>query len=318
MGLTMLVSQLCALQNASAQGSGPDDPEIAPSESSAASTLDTLSPEARDTAKRLGLWNHLTRYDNLKQQKFAGGAVRDDYLEARQNLLMSVMIVSQDVRTFVHFLEEEIAKADSINAMIAARRDKALKLNTYGDLISGGITGVIGGGLQLADVNHISYDTIDTVEGFIQAALAYLSLREQRGEKRIEKGIPNILARLFEPEKGPSAAYPTCVWTFLNSPASQGGKTETRREKLVDEWAKNGFCISHHHIHRKKAGVLNERRERILNNSQQNYRVTAELVEDRTAMLHQLRSTVTRLDVIMLEILLYLRNTSMASSAPTP
>lgn len=313
----MLVSPLCAWQNVSAQESGPDDAEIAPSESSPASSLDTLSPEAQDTAKRLGLWNYLTRYDNLKRQKSAEPAVRDDYLEARQNLIVSVMIVSQDVRTFVHFLEEEIAKADSINAMIAARRDKALKLNTYGDLISGGITGMVGGGLQLADVNHISYDTIDTVEGVIQSALAYLSLREQRGEKRIEKGIPNILARLFEPEKGPSAAYPTCVWAFLNSPASQDGKSQSRREKLVNEWTKNGFCISHHHIHRKKAGVLNERRERILNNSQQNYRVTAELVEDRTAMLHQLRSTVTRLDVIMLEILLYLRSTSMASSAPT-
>ena len=316
-GLTVLVCQLCTWQNVSAQESGPEDSEVAPSETSPASSLDTLSPEAQETAKRLDLWNYLTRYDNLKRQKSAGPAVRDDYLEARQNLIVSVLIVSQDVRTFVHFLEEEIAKADSINAMIAARRDKALKLITYGDLISGGISGMVGGGLALADVNHLSYDTIDAVEGFVQAGLAYLSLREQQGEKRIEKGIPNILSRLFEPEKGPTAAYPTCVWTFLNSPASQAANSKTRREKLVEEWTRNGFCISHQHIHRRKGGAINERRERILNNSKQDYRVTAELIEDRTAMLHQLRSTVTRLDVIMLELLLYLRSTSMASSAPT-
>ncbi len=203
-----------------AQTIAPEDPtETTPSETSPPRTLDTLSVEAQDTAKRLGLWASLTLFEESRQQKLAGKQVGTDYMEARQNLMESVMIVSQDVRTFVHYLEEEVAKADSINAMIAARRDRALKLNTYGDLISGGISGMVSGGLALGDVNHLSYDTIDAVEGLVQSSLALLSLREQKGEKRIEKGIPNILARLFEPEKGPSVSYPTSVWTFLNSPA---------------------------------------------------------------------------------------------------
>lgn len=295
-----------------------DDPSaFSPSGSTAPHSLDTLSAEAQRTARVLGLWDALSHFDALRQQKEAGKLSSTEYLEARQDLVVNLMIVSQDVRSFVHFLEEEIAKADSINAMIAARRDRALKLNTYGDLISGGISGIIGGGLQLADINHISYDTIDTVEGAIQTALAIMSLREQRGEKRIERGIPNILSRLFEPEKGPSSAYPTSVWKFLNAPSSARPNAETRREKLINEWNKNGFCISHQHIHRRPPKAMGERRERLLNCSTQNYRATAELIEDRTAMLHQLRSTVTRLDVIMLELLLYMRSTSLASGSPT-
>lgn len=329
LGLTLMVSLACiappvfaleAKKQIAQSGKAPvlsEDPsEKAPDESSPPHSLDTLSAEAQSTAKALGLWDSLVVVDSLRQQREAGKLTSADYLEARQNLIVNVMVVTQDVRTFVHFLEEEIAKADSINAMIAARRDRALKLNTYGDLISGGITGIIGGGLQLADVHHVAYDTIDTVEGAVQTALALMSLREQQGEKRIEKGIPNILARLFEPQKGPSAAYPACVWKFLNAPSSQRPNAETRREKLVNEWNQNGLCISHHHIHRRKPKAMGERRERLLNSSTQNYRVTAELIEDRTAMLHQLRSTVTRMDVIMLEILLYLRTTSLASGSP--
>lgn len=312
-----MVSQCYAWQPGLAQTAAPEDPEIAPSDTSPARTLDTLSIEAQDTAKKLGLWSTLVEFDAIRRRKTAGNQVSPDFLEARQNLMVSVMIVSQDVRTFVHFLEEEIAKADSINAMIAARRDRALKLNTYGDLLSGGVTGIVSGGLAIADVNHLSYDTIDTIEGFIQTGLAIMSLREQKGEKRIEKGIPNILSRLFEPEKGPSAAYPDCVWKFLNSPASHASGSQTRRENLINRWSKHGFCVSHHHKYHRRGNPVNERQARITNASMANYRVTAELVEDRTAMLHELRSTVTRLDVIMLEILLYMRGNSLASSAPT-
>lgn len=314
----MMVSQSLNLLPAFAQAVAPEDPaETTPSETAPPRTLDTLSFEAQDTAKRLGLWSALVEFDSVRKQKSAGQQIGTNLLESRQNLMVSVMIVSQDVRTFVHFLEEEIAKADSINAMIAARRDRALKLNTYGDLISGGISGMVSGGLAIGDVNHLSYDTIDAVEGFVQSGLAILSLREQQGEKRIEKGIPNILARLFEPEKGPSTSYPACVWTFLNSPSKQSPGAETRRQKLVNAWSKSGFCVSHHHRYHRRGNPINERQARITNNSTANYRVTAELVEDRIAMLHELRSTVTRLDVIMLEILLYMRSNSLASSSPS-
>lgn len=338
-----MVSQNFAWQPVFAQTIVPEDPaETTPSETSPPRTLDTLSVEAQDTAKRLGLWTSLTLFEESRQQRLAGKPVGAEYMEARQNLMESVMIVSQDVRTFVHYLEEEVAKADSINAMIAARRDRALKLNTYGDLISGGISGMVSGGLALGDVNHLSYDTIDAVEGFVQSGLALMSLKEQKGEKRIEKGIPNILARLFEPEKGPSVSYPTSVWTFLNSPAIRTSAnpvagtqtigtqtnakqtagtqiigTETRREKLVNKWSQSGFCVSHHHKYHRRGNPINERQARITNASMGNYRLTAELIEDRTAMLHELRSTVTRLDVIMLELMLYMRGNALASTRPT-
>jgi len=227
-----------------------EDTEVAPRRS-AVRTLDTLSFEAQDTARRLGLWNTLETFDHLKQQRSAGTIGAADYIEARQNVIEAVIVISQEARTFVHFVEEEVARADGINAILAAKRARALKLNTYGDLLSGGISGMIGGALAIGDTNHLTYDTIDAVEGLVQTILAVWSLHEQRGEKRLEKGIPNILSRLFEPEKGPSPAYPQSVWTFLNSPGTEGGPT--RREKLVADWKKSGFCLLHHgrrHFHR--------------------------------------------------------------------
>lgn len=287
-------------------------------------SIGSLSFEAQDTAKRLGLWNTLTQFDAARTKKEAGQGTSIDYMGAKQDLIESVMIVSQEARAFIHFVDQEISKAESINALLAARRDRALKLNTYGDLISGGITGAIGGGLALGDLNHISYDTIDAAEGVIQTGLAALSLREQSGEKRIEKGLPNILARVFEPEKGPTSAYPQSVWTFLNSPAAKAPGSPTRRETLVADWENHGFCLSHNgrglgtFFQRKpKAPDSVERRERITGNSKQDYKITSDLIEDRGAMLHELRSTVTRLDVIMLEILIYMRGNTIAGGRPT-
>lgn len=287
-------------------------------------TVEALSFEAKDTAKRLGLWDTLVQFDAARARKTAGQSTTLEYMDAKQNLIESVLIVSQEARAFIHFVDQEISKAESINALLAARRDRALKLNTYGDLISGGITGAVGGALALGDLNHISYDTIDAAEGIIQTGLATMSLREQSGEKRIEKGLPNILARIFEPEKGPSSAYPQSVWTFLNSPPAKAPGTPTRRETLVNDWEQHGFCLSHNgrgigtFFQRKPKGTDSvERRERITGNSKQDYKVTSDLIEDRGAMLHELRSTVTRLDVIMLEILIYMRGSAIASGQPT-
>ncbi|MBC7996369.1 MAG: hypothetical protein IAF58_00390 [Leptolyngbya sp.] len=287
-------------------------------------TIEALSFEAKDTAKRLGLWDTLVQFDAVRARKSGGQGASLQYMDAKQNLIESVLIVSQEARAFIHFVEQEISKAESINALLAARRDRALKLNTYGDLISGGITGAVGGALALGDLNHISYDTIDAAEGIIQTGLATMSLREQSGEKRIEKGLPNILARIFEPEKGPSSAYPQSVWTFLNSPPAKAPGTPTRRETLVADWEQHGFCLSHNgrgvgtFFQRKPKGSDSvERRERITGNSKQDYKVTSDLIEDRGAMLQELRSTVTRLDVIMLEILIYMRGSTIASGRPT-
>ncbi|MBA3858725.1 MAG: hypothetical protein C0507_17600 [Cyanobacteria bacterium PR.3.49] len=292
----------------------PND-EVAPPPPTAPRSLDTLSFEAQDTAKRLGLWNTLVQFDTMRQQRLSGSVSAADYLEARQNVVESVMVVSQEARTFVHFVEEEVARANAVAAILAAKRDRALKLNTYGDLISGGISGMIGGALAIGDINHLTYDTIDAVEGLVQTVLAVWSLYEQKGEKRIEKGIPNILSRLFEPDKGPSPAYPQSVWTFLNSPGAPGG--QTRREKLVADWTKEGFCLLHHGRRHFRRHDEKERQARITNTTQSTYRITSDLIEDRNAMLHQLRSSVTRLDVVMLELLLYMRSNTMARSRPS-
>lgn len=322
-GLTMMAAlQAVAPMAALAQELRPEvqslpspGDEVAPQKRTSARSLDTLSFEAQDTAKRLGLWSTLVQFDTMRQQRASGAVNAADYLEARQNVVESVMVISQEARTFVHFVEEEVARANAISAILAAKRDRALKLNTYGDLISGGISGMVGGGLALSDINHLTFDTIDAVEGLVQTVLAVWSLHEQKGEKRIERGIPNILSRLFEPDKGPSPAYPASVWTFLNSPSKPGG--QTRREELVADWTKEGFCLLHHGRKHLRRHNEKERQAQITNTTQNAFRITSDLIEDRNAMLHQLRSSVTRLDVVMLELMLYMRNNTIATGKPS-
>lgn len=238
-----------------------------------------------------GLQPLLDRYHQLK----SNGPVLER-IEARSDLLEKLMRLSCEIRVVTNKIDREVADADQRRAILAERRDRAVRINTYANLISGGITGLVGGGLKLGDVNHIAPDAIDTVEGGIQTGLSAWALQQQHGERKIAQTAPGLLAAIMDPKLRNPQSYPADVWAFITAPQA-GGKSA--RESLADKWTTLGFCLQH-------SGHRASPRERMKHMALLNpgsIRITIDLLEDRIAMLYDLRATVTRLDDKLLEIL---------------
>lgn len=240
--------------------------------------------------------------DQLQQQKANGTASAIERLELKNELFRRILKVSYEIRVVTNKIDREIADADQRRAVLAERRDRAVRINTYADFLSGGITGIVGGGMKLRDINHIAPDIIDTVEGGVQTGLSAWALQQQRGEQKIERTSPGLLAPIMDPNLRSQRDFSDDIWTFLNTTPPGGG--QSLRETLKSRWIKSRFCFQH-------TGHRMEPKERMKHMAlvhPRSNRITIDLLEDRIAMLHDLRATVTQLDEELLGIITKLQS----------
>lgn len=265
-----------------------------------------LSAQTLDLASRLGFLDELESFEKLRRKDADNGSPSIELLHSRQQLLETVLTLSYQVSAFAQRVDSDIARADALSAYLAQKRDKAIRLNSIANFISGGITGIVSGSLFLGDVNHIAPDIIDTSEGAAQASLALLALKQQSGEKRLERGIPNVLSVVVDPEHRNKEFYPEIVLTYLNSPPVNSKTGLTRREEILNKWTQMGFCLNR----RRPRSRPDTRAAQITGTHPGDFRVTSDLLEDRMAMLTELRASVTELDNNFLEVMEYMRSSS--------
>jgi hypothetical protein len=276
------------LLTTSVVGLGTREALAAPADGQATNTSDSL---------HFGFPALILRIQELKASRTSTDSQR---LSATNDLLLRILEVSTEIRVLTNRIDREVADADQRRAVLAERRDRAVRINTYADLVSGGITGLIGGGVSLGGVNHIAPDVIDTVEGGVQTGLSAWALQQQRGEQRIERTQPGLLAAIMDPTKRDVHEYPDDVWMFLNEKGPAGFSL---RELLANKWTKFGFCMRH-------SGHRTPPRDRMIHMAMlhpTSNRVTIDLLEDRIAMLYDLRATVTRLEDELLQALVAVR-----------
>lgn len=255
-----------------------------------------LSAGAQQLAEIAGLGDQLTAM-KASQGTASNAEALVHRLAARQNLLEDVLAQSFEVRSMLAELEQEIAEADDLQAYLEHRRDRSIRLNTIANFISGGITGIIGGGLDIAAVTKTASASIDLGEGVVQTSLALFALKQQAGEKRLMEGLPNKLAKVLD--LAPNVDFPSTIWKYLNSiPPNQN---KTRRQILVEHWSKSGM-IAKARFKGDTSGDLSH-----LAGTRQRVTISIDLLDARSAMLADLKAVVREMDVYLLEILQILR-----------
>jgi hypothetical protein len=194
----------------------------------------------------------------------------------------------------------QLEQSGEVNTYINEQRDRALRMNTYVNFISGGITRMVTGGLTLGSVNHIAPDTLTAIEGVIQTSLASWGVWQLRGEKRLEKsGKENMLAPMFDPSSHNAANYPPSVWSYLNSSSTGTTTQPSRRERLLDHWYQHGLYL----MKNKRKTSDADRVQKVSGTNQISFRLTSDILQDRMTMLTDLRATVEQMDDNLLEIL---------------
>ncbi len=245
-------------------------------------------------AKEWGIYDKIENLDRVAAQFKATQSTQDtlNYLLAKQKLTEELADLGYDVRRCTNAVDREIAMNSSKAAYLTELRDKAIRLNTYADFLAGGLTGILSGALELGDVSRFSYSTIDVVEGAAQAGLSAYAYKAEHSGDRTQGAMPNVLAAVIDPARQ-HIAYPDSVRTFLNSPAVAGDATTSRIKSMLARWERLNFCLTHTGRHRLKGG---HRLKHITGTHTEDATATIDLLEDRTAMLQDLRAEVTLMD----------------------
>lgn len=269
-----------------------------------ASLAGDLTPDTQLMTRAWNIENKLQNYKQIMQtsdRTTADGKL--NIIFGKQEMNEQILSYHFDMRRAISHVDRQKAGAEAIKATIAEHQDRAIKYNSYGDLIAGGVTGILSGSLALGEVDFRAPATVDVVEGSGQAALALLALKNMRREHRLETGLPNLLGHIIYNDNS-DGFYPESVWTYLNTISTTNKSGLTRRQALVERWESNGYCLVHggHRMNKK------EREEHLSGKRNGKIKFDIGLIDDRVAMIEDLKAEITSMDNTLAELFEFVRN----------
>lgn len=262
-----------------------------------------LTPDTQLLIRAWNIENKLLDYKQIMQASDRNSADgKLNVIFGKQEMNEQILSFHFDMRRAINHVDRQKAGAEAIKATLAEHQDRAIKYNSYGDLIAGGVTGILSGSLALGEVDFRAPATVDVVEGSGQAALALLALKNMRREHRIETGLPNLLGHIIYNDNS-DGFYPESVWTFLNTVSTTNKSGLTRRQALVERWETNGYCLVHggHRMSKK------QREEHLAGKSNGKIKFDIGLIDDRVAMIEDLKAEITSMDNTLAELFEYVR-----------
>ena len=269
-----------------------------------------LSADSRDLINRLNLQPKFDHYRNLSDQlaRYKGLpptieklALHQDVGDARHELAQTILKLNLEVDYVLAVIDGEQNKFNEVLTEMVAKRDRAVWLSTALSQWSNGIlwatSSSFGIGTPYVPKLAIPEGIIGILAGVIPTALALRSLRQMNGEKRDLLGYPNMLAPIFEHGTDEEAFYPASVWNWLNQVPAKSDTSKTRRQTLIEKWKKSNYVWDEKRSNAAEhlsalTGTLGHKRE-----------MTITLLQNRQAMLIDLRTEVVQLKRALLELI---------------
>jgi len=263
-----------------------------------------LSPGAEEIARTIDVVPLIERFYGLPERdRGAGvGVMSMEAMSLRQQITESVVSAGLEVDGLITEIDSELAEISVVRAQLEDRRDRALAIGNLATIVAGGATGVVGTAMQFSDGTSKAGNIIGVAGGAVSTVLSLIGLRQQRGGKLPLGVAPNMLAKLFDLAPEFHSDYPKEVWTYLNdAPPTEPG-SRTRRERLIKQWTDTG---------RLEPGATPKGRHKIelLTSSASDQRpLTMDLLNDRAAMLADLRAMVGLMKRDLSKLVLALRS----------
>ena len=259
---------------------------------STAATSMQLTPEVREVAVIIEMLPVLEQLE--KEQSMLGDAPVHsiERIEKNQHLLYLRQKLIQGFETAMFEINSTRGKIDMASADLAdaeavlnEHRARTIRRNSMINFVSGGVTKMVGYGLALADVNPITTNVLEVMDGGIQSTLSGFTIADQRAEKQMLKGVPTFLSDLIVEPKIPDREYPKSVWMYLNSVPPGSQKQMTRRELLIANWKRNGI------LNLQPKAVRNANGQLVVNAA-----IEGKWLDDHSAMLSDLKSVISRMN----------------------
>lgn len=260
-----------------------------------------LSPEAAQVALEIGVAPLLERLDHFSGGLPAGDqTTRIDSLILRQEITEKVLSTSLEIDSVNAVIDAEIEQIRSIRSDLQARRDKTQNIINMASIVTGGVFGAITSAMQFSAGTVNLGNGIGVAGGVGSVLLSLVGIRKQGGRRKLGDS-PRMLARFFgrQPDavEAISSVYPEAVWSYLNSPTPSRPNLGTRREELIAKWRSEGRLEPD--ASPKAKGKI----EAASNNPSQVRKLSIDNLDDRMAMLLDVRARVSLMKRGLSEIL---------------
>jgi hypothetical protein len=191
-------------------------------------------------------------------------------------------------------IDREAVHADELHSYLADRRDKVVnRANLLGIIIGGGLSAT-SSGLNLSSTFDKPASVVGLVGGVASAGFGLMGIHAQNGKTIDFDFDSNMLAEFFDRPALPNSTYPPVVWTLLNQPPENGPADVTRRQQLLQLWLR---------VKRIDSLDSTQKIDSLTSQPSQHIKVSIDDLEDRAAMLHDIRARISYLKLDLAAIL---------------
>ena len=239
-------------------------------------------PDTENVENLVGVAPEISRLKEISTQ--SGPVDRWELLWLHQHISERIMAVSLQVDATIAQIDNEIASADELHDYLSDRRDKIVgRANLLGILLGGGLSAT-SSVLQLTTNLDRSTAGIDIAAGSVSAGFGLVGIHAQKGGATTFLFRSNMLAEFFDRPTLPDSTYPPVVWAFLGEVSPNSPEHLTRRAQLVKTWL----------VVQRIDKLSNvDKIQRVTSQPSEMLKLTIDDLEDRAAMLQDVRARIS-------------------------
>jgi hypothetical protein len=234
------------------------------------------------TAKLVGVLPEITQLRQLSSH--TDPATRWQILWLHQHISEQVMAASLQVDATIAQIDNEISRANELRGFLSDRRDATVsRANLLSILIGGGL-GATSSGLQLSSTLDKPAAAVGIASGTLSASLALAGIRAQKGHTSQFDFSSNMLAEFFDRPSLTDSLYPATIWTFLNQDPANSPTGLSRKQQLLQTWVT---------VRRIDSLSSADKIDRLTSQPSELLQLTIDDLEDRAAMLQDVRARIS-------------------------
>jgi hypothetical protein len=218
----------------------------------------------------------------------------------REQILEKVLAASLQVDATIAQIDNEIAQSNELRGYLADKRDKAVNRANLLSIVTGGGLGGTSAALQLPSGQNKASSIVGIAGGALASGLAISGIRAQKGGSRTFEFNSNMLAELFDRPTLDDSLYTPIVWSFLGDVAPTDQNGLTRRARLIQTW------IDLKRTDPPSTDAGKKKIDRVTSQPSDKLPLTIDDLEDRSAMLQDVRAKLSFLKRDLAALLLSL------------
>jgi hypothetical protein len=264
-------------------------------------------PVSESAAQLVGVLSELTQLQQLSTSTTP--VDRWQLLWLHQRITEQVMTASLEVDATLARIDNEVARANELRGYLADNRDRTVNRNNLLGVIVGGGLGATGSAMQFSSNLAKPGDGVAIGAGVLSAGFGLLGIRAQTGKTSPFNFDSNLLAEFFDRPVLPGSRYPQAIWTFLNQEPLNGPPGLTRKQDLLQSWVL---------VKRIDSLSATGKIDRVTSQPSELLKLSIDDLEDRAAMLQDVRARISFLKRDLAALLASLPDAPSSLTDPAP